>query len=89
MGNSDDNKKIPFITVATTAGTGSEITGAAVLDREDIDNKAGTKPFVWSDYSFVDPNYIKTCDAKLMQGECPGCSAPRTGALYRHRQQRP
>lgn len=67
MGNSDDNKKIPFITVATTAGTGSEITGAAVLDREDIDNKAGTKPFVWSDYSFVDPNYIKTCDAKLMQ----------------------
>ena len=67
MGNSDDNKKIPFITVPTTAGTGSEITGAAVLDREDIDNKAGTKPFVWSDYSFVDPNYVKTCDDKLRQ----------------------
>lgn len=67
MGNSNDNKKVPFITVPTTAGTGSEITGAAVLDREDIDNKAGTKPFVWSDYSFVDPNYIKTCDAKLSQ----------------------
>lgn len=67
MGASDDNKKIPFITVATTAGTGSEITGASVLDREDIDNKAGTKPFVWSDYSFVDPRYIKTCDTKLSQ----------------------
>lgn len=67
MGNSGDNKKIPFITVATTAGTGSEITGAAVLDRADIDNKAGTKPFVWSDYSFVDPAYITTCDSKLSQ----------------------
>ena len=67
MGNSDGNKKLPFITVPTTAGTGSEITGAAVLDREDIDNKAGTKPFLWSDYSFVDPDYIKTCDKKLSQ----------------------
>lgn len=67
MGNSNGNKKVPFISVPTTAGTGSEITGAAVLDREDIDNKAGTKPFVWSDYSFVDPRYIHTCDAKLSQ----------------------
>ena len=67
MGNSAGNKAMPFVTVATTAGTGSEITGAAVLDREDIDNKAGTKPFLWSDYSFVDPDYIKTCDAKLSQ----------------------
>ena len=67
MGNSNGNKKMPYITVATTAGTGSEITGSAVMDREDIDNKAGTKPFVFSDYSFVDPNYIKTCDTKLCQ----------------------
>lgn len=49
MGNSEGNKLVPFISVPTTAGTGSEITGAAVLDREDIDNKAGTTPFVWSD----------------------------------------
>lgn len=66
MGNTD-NKKIPFITVSTTSGTGSDITGAAVLDREDIDNKAGTAPFVWSDYSFIDPRYIHTCPAKLNQ----------------------
>lgn len=67
MGNSNGNKKMPFVSVPTTAGTGSEITGAAVLDREDIDNKAGTTPFVWSDYSFVDPLYVRTCDAKLSQ----------------------
>lgn len=67
MGNSEGNKKYPFITVPTTAGTGSEITGAAVLDREDIDNKAGTTPFVWSDYSVIDPSYIESCNAKLSQ----------------------
>ena len=61
----NNNGKYPFISIPTTAGTGSEITGASVLDREDIDNKAGTAPFLFANYSFIDPRYIMEAPAKL------------------------
>lgn len=33
---------LPFISITTTAGTGADLTGVAVLTRADIDNKCGT-----------------------------------------------
>lgn len=59
--------KLPFISVATTAGSGADITGVGVMTRADIDNKAGTNRRNYADYVFVDPRYIENAPKKLNQ----------------------
>lgn len=49
-----DEGALPFATVATTAGTGADIAGIAVLTRNDIQTKFGTNHRSFADYVFVD-----------------------------------
>ena len=50
---------IPVITLPTTAGTGSEVTGGAVLTRNDIHTKIAMNQWLYPVVSFVDPRYIE------------------------------
>lgn len=56
-----DEGALPFATVATTAGTGADIAGIAVLTRNDIQTKFGTNHRSFADYVFVDSGYISSC----------------------------
>lgn len=56
---------LPFISIATTAGTGADITGVAVLTRADIDNKCGTNYRNYADFIFTDPRYIMDSPTEL------------------------
>ena len=50
-------------TIPTTAGTGSEVTGGAVLTRADKDTKESMNMWLYPEISFVDPRYLE--DAPL------------------------
>lgn len=50
---------IPVLTVPTTAGTGSEVTGGAVLTRADTDTKESQNMNLFPKLSFVDPRYLE------------------------------
>ncbi len=50
---------IPVLTVPTTAGTGSEVTGGAVLTRADKDTKESQNMWLYPELSFVDPSYLE------------------------------
>lgn len=58
---------LPFITVATTAGTGADITGVAVMTRTDLQTKSGTNRRCFADYVFVDPRFVHGAPKKLNQ----------------------
>ena len=50
---------IPVFAVPTTAGTGAEVTGFAVLTRSDTDTKLSIYPVVFCEAAFLDPRYIR------------------------------
>lgn len=56
-----DEGALPFAAVATTAGTGADIAGIAVLTRNDVKTKFGTNRRSFADYVFVDSGYISGC----------------------------
>lgn len=64
VGGPDDGA-LPIVSVPTTAGTGSEIAGVAVLTRNDINNKAGTNAKSYATYAFVDSKYISSASHYL------------------------
>ena len=49
---------LPLVVAPTTAGTGSEVTSAAVLTRADKDTKQVFSQNVYCDLAFLDPRYI-------------------------------
>lgn len=57
---------LPLIMAPTTAGTGSEVTAAAVLTRKDIDTKLTIYQNVFCDLAFFDPRYIQDSPRELL-----------------------
>lgn len=57
---------IPVVAVPTTAGTGSEVTGGAVLTREDKDTKESMNMWLYPKIAFVDPRYLETSPQFLL-----------------------
>ena len=51
--------KTPMFAIPTTCGTGSEVTGGAVLTRNDIHTKEAMYYWAFPEVSFVDPRYSK------------------------------
>ena len=51
--------KLPLISITTTAGTGADLTGVAVITRNDIHSKSGTNRRCFADYAFIDPRYVQ------------------------------
>lgn len=50
--------KMPMFAFPTTCGTGSEVTGGAVLTRNDIHTKEAMYMWAFPSVSFVDPRYV-------------------------------
>ncbi len=57
---------IPVVAVPTTAGTGSEVTGGAVLTRADKDTKESMNMWLYPKIAFVDPRYIEASPQFLL-----------------------
>lgn len=60
-----DQGAYPFVSVPTTAGTGSEIAGVGVMTRNDIHTKFATNRRSYADYVFEDSRYIESCSKSL------------------------
>lgn len=58
---------LPFVSIATTAGTGADLTGVAVLTRNDIQSKSGTNRRNFANHVFVDSRYVVGSPKKLNQ----------------------
>lgn len=58
--------RTPVFTIPTTAGTGSEVTGGAVITRPDKDTKEAMYMWVFPEISFVDSRYIEESPQRLL-----------------------
>ena len=76
--------RIPVFTVPTTAGTGSEVTGGAVLTRADKDTKESMNMELFPEMSFVDPLYIEGSPQHLLDtGAIDALAHGVEGCLHR------
>ena len=66
MNNFKNICDIPVFSVPTTAGTGSEVTGGAVLTRKDKQTKEAMYMWYYPEISFVDPRYIEKAPLFLL-----------------------
>lgn len=58
--------QLPLVGIPTTAGTGSEVTGGAVLTRQDVDNKDSAHHKMYCDVAFLDARYIRESPSFLI-----------------------
>ena len=65
-GRQVEKKGLPFVAVATTAGSGAEVTPNAVLTDEDDNVKASIRsPYLYADVAIVDPNLTLTLPPEI------------------------
>lgn len=57
---------LPVIAIPTTAGTGAEVTAAAVITRNDVKTKEAIKHNLYCTAAFLDSRYIKESPAFLI-----------------------
>ena len=57
---------LPVAAVPTTCGTGSEVTGVAVLTRHDMKTKLSMKHKVFPDIALIDGKYLLTAPRKII-----------------------
>ncbi len=58
--------ELPLVGIPTTAGTGSEVTGGAVLTRCDMDNKDTARHKLYCTVAFLDARYVKESPSFLI-----------------------
>lgn len=57
---------LPLAAVPTTCGTGSEVTGVAVLTRHDLKTKVSAKHKIFPDIAFIDGKYLLSAPKNII-----------------------
>ena len=63
----DHVDSLPVICIPTTCGTGSEVTGSAVLTLHDRHTKSSAVPKLFADLGLCDPKYLKSLPAGVLR----------------------
>ena len=66
MYRSASTKALPVAAVPTTCGTGSEVTGVAVITRHDLKTKVSVKHRIFPALALIDGKYILSAPMKLI-----------------------
>ena len=61
-----DSSALPLAAVPTTCGTGSEVTGVAVLTRHDLKTKVSAKHKIFPNVAFIDGKYLLSAPKKII-----------------------
>ena len=61
-----DSKTLPVVAVPTTCGTGSEVTGVAVLTIKEKQTKKSMNHKVFPDLALIDGKYLKTASRQVV-----------------------
>ncbi len=61
-----DNKSLPFIAIPTTCGTGSEVTGAAVITNDKRKTKQSISYRIYPELALVDSKYLHNLPEQVL-----------------------
>lgn len=62
-----DSSALPVITIPTTCGTGSEVTGASVLTIHEKKTKSGIPHSIFPNLSLIDSGYLKAASPEIIR----------------------